>query len=234
MSSRRLKKEVLALLAEPDLEMILERLSPFPAKEVVNVLFSAICHTDELVRWHGISAMGVMAARLADQDMEEGRIVMRRLLWSLNDESGGIGWGAPEAMAEIMVHHGGLAGEYVHMLISYMHEDGEEIWQDGNFLEHELLQRGLLWGIARLGGARPGLLKERGVGDELLPYLDSADAGVRGMAALAVGRLGLARARRRLERLLDDRAGVRLYEEGRIRSLTVADLAQQALARIAP
>ncbi len=232
MSSRRLKKEVLALLAGPDLEMILERLEALPVKDVVNVLFSAICHADELVRWHGISAMGVMVARLADQDMEEARIIMRRLLWSLNDESGGIGWGAPEAMAEIMVHHGGLAGEYVHMLISYMHEDGEEIWQDGNFLEHELLQRGLLWGIARLADRRPGLLAGRGVGDEILPYLESGDAGVRGMAALAAGRLGLARARKPLQALLRDEARVRLYEDGRIRTLTVAELARQALDRI--
>ena len=234
MSSRRLKREVLALLAEPDLEAILARLRQYPAKDVVNVLFSAICHSDELVRWHGISAMGEMVARLADQDMEEGRIIMRRLLWSLNDESGGIGWGAPEAMAEIMVHHRGLADEYVHMLISYMREDGEEIWQDGNFLEHELLQRGLLWGIARLAGSRPDLLAGRGVGDEILPYLGSPDAGVRGMAALAAGRLGLASARRPLQELLADRAEVRLYEEGRIRTCTVAGLARDALAAIGP
>ncbi|HEB50056.1 MAG TPA: HEAT repeat domain-containing protein [Desulfobulbus sp.] len=234
MSTRRLKKEVLALLAEPDLETILDRLRRYPAKDVVNVLFSAICHTDELVRWHGISAMGEMVARLAGQDMEEARIIMRRLLWSLNDESGGIGWGAPEAMAEIMVHHAGLAEEYVHMLISYMHEDGEEIWQDGNFLEHELLQRGLLWGIARLADRRPALLAERGVGEEILPYLGSPDPGVRGMAALAAGRLGLARARQVLQEMLADKAEVRLYEDGVLRTVTVAGLAGQALARIAP
>eukprot|EP00362_Geleiidae_sp_MMETSP1317_P000447 CAMPEP_0201284794 /NCGR_PEP_ID=MMETSP1317-20130820/84991_1 /ASSEMBLY_ACC=CAM_ASM_000770 /TAXON_ID=187299 /ORGANISM="Undescribed Undescribed, Strain Undescribed" /LENGTH=71 /DNA_ID=CAMNT_0047606373 /DNA_START=1077 /DNA_END=1289 /DNA_ORIENTATION=- len=71
--------------------------------------------------------------------MEEARIVMRRMLWSMNDESGGIGWGVPEAMAEVMTCNKGLAEEYIHMLISYMREDGEELFQDGNFLEHESL-----------------------------------------------------------------------------------------------
>ena len=30
--------------------------------------------------------------------------VVRRLLWSMNDESGSVGWSAPEAVAEIVVH----------------------------------------------------------------------------------------------------------------------------------
>ena len=38
--------------------------------------------------------MGLLAADLAGQDMEEARELMRRLMWSLNDESGSSGWGA--------------------------------------------------------------------------------------------------------------------------------------------
>jgi len=67
--------------------------------------------------------------------MEAARIVMRRYIWSLNDESGGIGWGAPEAMAVGIYHHDGLCDEYLHMLISYMLPDGPLEHQDGNFLE---------------------------------------------------------------------------------------------------
>ena len=57
------------------------------------------------------------------------------------------------------------------MLISYMREDGEELCQDGNYLEHPLLQRGLLWGVARLSRCRPHVLLERGAGPDILPYL---------------------------------------------------------------
>ena len=94
MSTRRIKQQVLALLAEPDLDLIQAELEKLAAKDVINALFSAICRSEERVRWHGVSAMGRVVARLADQDMEEARIIMRRLLWSLNDESGGIGWGS--------------------------------------------------------------------------------------------------------------------------------------------
>ena len=55
--------------------------------------------------------MGAVVAHLAEKDMESARVVMRRLMCSLNDESGGIGWGAPEAMGEIIASHEGLASE---------------------------------------------------------------------------------------------------------------------------
>ena len=68
--------------------------------------------------------MGAVVEKLAWEDMEGARVIMRRLMWSLNEESGGIGWGAPEAMAEIMARHLELAREYSHMLISYMDYEG--------------------------------------------------------------------------------------------------------------
>ena len=54
--------------------------------------------------------MGAVVANLAEKDMESARVVMRRLMWSLNDESGDIGWSRPEAMGEIIASHGDLQG----------------------------------------------------------------------------------------------------------------------------
>ncbi len=230
MSTRKIKKQVLDLLAGPDLETALSSLRKMEPKDVINALFSAIYRPEEPLRWYGITAMGEMVARLADKDMEEARIIMRRFLWSLNDESGGIGWGAPEAMAEVMSRHPGLAREYIHMLISYMREDGEEIAQDGNYLEHETLQRGLLWGIGRLAGTRPDMLLERGADHDLVHYLESPDAAVRGLAARALGLLGRADlATDRLRELARDPEPVRVYEDGRLRETTVAEQARGAL-----
>ncbi|NIR18057.1 MAG: HEAT repeat domain-containing protein, partial [Desulfobacterales bacterium] len=77
---------------------------------------------DQDVRWSAVKAMGRVVAKMADEDMESARVIMRRLMWNLNDESGGIGWGSPEAMAEILTCHDGLAKEYAHILISYARE----------------------------------------------------------------------------------------------------------------
>jgi hypothetical protein len=115
------------------------------------------------------------------------------------------------------------------MLISYMREDGEEICQDGNYIEHPLLQRGLLWGVARLSECRPELLLERGAGNDLIAYLAAADAETRGLAALACGRLRLTAAEPLLRGLTEDAAGLSLYRDGDLASTTVAALAQSAL-----
>ena len=232
MSSRLLKNRVTELLAGSDLDQILAELRALPGKDVIHALFSAICRPEEPLRWHAVQAMGMCVALLADTDMEAARIVVRRLLWSLNEESGGIGWGAPEALAEIMGRHQGLAGEYVHMLISYMRDDGLELCQEGNFLEHAVLQRGLLWGIGRLTGIRPEILREHGVAADLLPYLDSDDHVVRGLAARALGLLPAPQAAEAIAKLDGDATPVSLYEDGALRTVTVEELGREALQRI--
>ncbi len=231
MSTRKIKKQVLEILNRPDLAGIEDTLAELPVKAVVNALFFGICRSEELIRWHAVSAMGMMVSRLAEDDMEEGRLIMRRLLWSLNDESGGIGWGAPESMAEIMSLHEGLAREYAHMLLSYMREDGEEIWQDGNFLEHEILQQGVLWGAGRMAISRRELVLEKGMDQDLPPYLDSNDGTVRGLAARAIGLLGVPAALERIKELRSDNHEIRLYEDGVLRTVSIGDIARQALQR---
>lgn len=232
MSSRKIKKKVLALLARSDLSDTLAQIRKLPANDVTHGLFSAISRNEEIIRWHAVTCMGSTVARLAEQDMEKARIVMRRLLWSLNDESGGIGWGAPESLAEIMTRHDGLAREYINMLTSYMRKDGEEMWQEGNFLEHEVLQRGLLWGIGRLAGKRRALLLQQNITTNLLAYLPADDAAVRGLAARSLGLMQADNAAGPLQSLVADTAALRLYEDKRLQTVSVGKLARQALDRI--
>jgi hypothetical protein len=163
---------------------------------------------------------------LADKNMEAARIVMRRFMWSLNDESGGIGWGAPEAMAEIMTQHQKLADEYGHMLVAYMREDGF-------YLELPQLQQGLMWGLARFAMVNPNLLKAKNVVNYLLPYLDSNDPAVRGQAAWALGLLQAREATESLEKLVHDPARVTIFLNRNFVSETVGSLAHKALANIA-
>jgi HEAT repeat protein len=232
MSSRKIKQEVLALLASTDLDRICREVQIFAEKDLVNPLFSALSRPEEIVRWHAISVFGQVVPRLADQDLEAARIVMRRFLWSLNDESGGIGWGAPEAMAEIMLHHERLADEYLHMLISYLRPDGPLEHQDGNFLELPSLQCGLLWGIGRLAEQRAATLTSRGVVADLLPYLQSADGSVRGLAVWSLGHLRAVAFRDALLQLAADNSQVRLYQQGQIQLFSVAELVKNALLQI--
>ena len=147
---RHLKATIYDLLKMPDETAAMEKILGYPAQKVINPLFSFIQHTVEPVKWRAVRAMGRVVAGMAEHDIESARIVMRRLMWSLNDESGGIGWGAPEAMGEIMAQDQRLAEEYHHMLISYLDEKG-------NYLEHEPLRKGAVWAVDRLCSARPDM-----------------------------------------------------------------------------
>jgi hypothetical protein len=223
LGGRGLKKWVLDLLLADDLAESLKDLAGLPPRQVVNPLISFLCHENEEVRWRSVIAIGYVTRELADQDMEGARIVMRRLLWSLNDESGGIGWGAPEAMAEIMVSHDGLAREYGPMFMSYFDPRG-------NFLEHELLQRGLLWGLVRLARVKPQVVA--GVAPHLSYFLESSDSVVKGLAAWAAGLISAGEPRPRLSELLNDRSLVRIYVDGRLLPCTVRDLAEKGLSAL--
>jgi hypothetical protein len=225
MRGRGLKQTVRNLLNADAFEASLHELCMLPARQVINPLFSFLVHSDEKLRWRAITAMGAVVENLAREDMESARVIVRRLMWSLNDESGGIGWGAPEAMAEIMARHEGLAREYSHMLISYMD-------YEGNFLEYEGLQRGVLWGLVRLARVSPQMVADAGV--HLRKYLESSDATVRGLAAWASGLLRIDDARPMLQLLVNDDSLLRLYIDNEFTQMRVRDLAVEALILLEP
>jgi len=229
--NRKIKKRVIDLLGG-DLATARIEFEQYDEHGLVNPLFSALYSPEEIMRWNTVTLFGEVLSRLADKDMEAARIVMRRYIWSLNDESGGIGWGAPEAMAEVIYHHDRLCEEYVHMLISYMRPDGSLEHQDGNYLELPALQRGLLWGIGRVAEKRAELLREKKVIPDLLRYLSAEDATIRGLAARALGLLGATEAVESLQGLLSDGHEVTWYEKEEIRRVSVASLAGKALEQV--
>jgi len=223
LARRNSKHRVFALLKSPDLDEGLKALSKLPARQVINALFSFLLHSDQNIKWRALTAMGAIVSSLADTDRESAREIIRRLMWSLNDESGSIGWGAPEAVGEIMACHQGLADEYAHMLISYIREDG-------NYLEHELLQRGVIWGIGRLAQTSPHLVKSAVT--YLQPYLKAKDAPTRGLTVRLMGLLGAEAARPQILMLLQDHTEIQVYLNGAFTNPRVSDLAKEALTAL--
>lgn len=164
--------------------------------------------------------MGAVVSRLADENMESARVIMRRFMWNLNDESGGIGWGSPESLGEIMALHDKLAQEFGCILISYADTEG-------NFLEHPTLQQGVLWAWGRLGRSRPELMEPRA--NLLTPYLLSDDDNLQGLAAWAAGALTATVLKEPLKTLVSSSEQVTIYSEHKLTSYTVGQLAEAAL-----
>ena len=217
MRGREFKRYVRELLNTSDTDTIMNELREIPARRIVNTLFPLLPDTDPNIKWKAVTLMGVFVTRLAEDSMENARVIVRRLMWNLNDESGGIGWGCPEAMGEILCCHHGLAEEYSRILISY-------IRKDGNYQETELLQRGLLWGIGRLAQARPEYVRDSA--PLILPYLESRDPGVRGLALWALNMLDTDDTGDIPERLKTDASEIRIYMNHRLVDFRIKDLAQ--------
>jgi hypothetical protein len=71
-------------------------------KRVLSSLIRLAYDKETIVGWRAIKAIGLVAKAIVKTDDEFLRITIRKLLWSLSDESGGIGWSAPEILGEIV------------------------------------------------------------------------------------------------------------------------------------
>ena len=233
MNRLQFKKHIINLLRSEDLATISDEISSLPRKSLLNALFSCLCHSHELVRWHAVSSFGMVVPAMAVDDLEKARTVMRRFLWMLNDESGGIGWGVPEAMAEVMFHSRALANDYLHMLVSYTMDDGPELFQDGNFLEMDLLQEGVLWGLCRVAPIYQSELLELGLENNVEVYLSANNGAVKGLACRLVGLMGSKRYEPLLKIAYDNHKPVRIYQQGTFFQTTVAELAEESMIHLA-
>ncbi len=175
---RKIRKKVRKILIEDAPETAMEMLADIPDEQLIGHLFSHFYSLDELIKFRSIAAMGALGSRMEKTKIEKARILMRRIMWNLNDESGGIGWGSPEAMGEILSKSPKLALEFKNILFSYLDPDG-------NHIEHEILQRGVLWGIGTFLKIFPMELKER-TEKLLLNFLKSCDSVKRGYALRAL------------------------------------------------
>jgi len=150
---RKVKKQVAAFLENDDFKKNLSNIHQLPAQHTINALISFLCTVDPIKKKRAISALGEIVTKIAEEDIESARGIMRRLAWSLNEESGWIGWGSAEAMGEIMARNSILAEEYHKLLISY-------ISVGDNYLLFEELRKEVVLGLKRLSKAHPQLVSK--------------------------------------------------------------------------
>jgi hypothetical protein len=151
---RKIKSGVLSILEHPEFKNILQEIHELPPLKTINALFSFLCSADKSIKNKAVIAMGEVVSQMAETDLESARTVMRRLLWSLNEESGWIGWGSAEALGEIMARNETMAHEYHNLLISFVVEG------TNNFLLYDKLREEVVLGLRRLSQVHPQLVQE--------------------------------------------------------------------------
>lgn len=224
---RALKKELKDWLSAEDWQSRLPDIAALDAREAAGPLLSFLLLGGDMA-FRAAQGLGVTVAALAEQEMEPARNIIRRLMWHMNEESGNIGWGIPEAFAEILARCPKLNKEFAHVLLSYIVDTGK----DDNFCDHGVLRRSCFWAVGRLAQVHP----EMGVRARpwLLRGLADADIPCRGMAAWALGQLppsfeNMPPLRRLVVEGHQDICLV--FEDGVLHECSVTDLAAAALAR---
>jgi hypothetical protein len=221
---RKLKNIVLDLLQREDFEAALKEILALPPRRAVNPLFSFLYHGTPQIRWRAVTAFGAVTAALAGKEMESARVVFRRLMWNLNEESGGIGWGSAEAMGEIMARNERMRQEYLPILLSFLDPEG-------NFLDHEGLQQGAIWAAGRVAQVDPVPVME--AAPLIRSFLHTKNASLRAMAAWACGAMRDRGAEDALRKLADDPAATQLWAGKSLADTTVGETARRALEKIA-
>jgi hypothetical protein len=187
-------------------------------KRILSWLTALTYDRDPLIGWRAVEAIGLAASRIAAADPEFVRNHLRRLLWLLNDESGGIGWRAPQAIGEILRNQPQCFAEFVPLLISLL-----------DMMEEDAVRfrPGILWAIGRLGPVLPDAVESST--PLIVSCLRDANAQTRGLAAWCLGQLGAIQSVPHLESLLKDESLVDLYVGGQLVRKSVAQLVGEAL-----
>lgn len=214
---RKTKKLVGEFLALGSRSQALESLTHIPDAQLTGHLFSYFYSKEELIKFRSVTAMGELVARIAGNRLENARVILRRIMWNLNDESGGIGWGSPEAMGEILSKSPALAREFKSILFSYLDHKG-------NHIEHDMLQRGVLWGIGTYLGTAPRDITDA-TREQLETHMGSSDPVKRGYAIRALHNADVFKCMTLPEFIQTDRTPIDIYTGWNFTATQISDMA---------
>jgi len=213
---RQVKKHVERLLLERTHDQLI-RLSEIDMRYWKEVRFRLYDLNDN-IRWAAVETVaGLMQRWWESGKKEKVRNYIRTLFWSLNDESGGIGWSSPQTVAEIIMHIPELADPYASMLIAHTFDEPP-------------LVKGALWAIGRMGNIAfdsVNFFREK-----ILHVFQEDDGETLGLAAWAMGEVGMKEALPHLRLLQKNDHDVHIYIHGEFVQKTVGAWASDAIKKI--
>ncbi len=184
-------------------------------KRILRDLQRLLYSVDLLVSRRAAEAMGRAAAIIAREDPG---IISRRLqgLFTAISDTAASGWGYIGAIGEIIRHNTGQFSGYIPELYRLMRDRA---------LLPEVLDA--LGNIAR---ERPEAVRKQAF--RFIPLLQDSDPRIRACIIILLGNLGAHESRDDILRCIDDPEIIEVYREGAFISLTIGQLAAEALEEI--
>ena len=144
MNQLETKKFILHSLESNDLDAVVSFIRE--NRKALSLLIRMAYDKETLVGWRAIKAVGRVAKVLGTAHNEFLRIAIRKLLWSLSDESGGIGWAAPELLGEIVCSDPEGFADIVPLIA--------EVYN----IEEQTFRPGVVYALARVAEVAPELV----------------------------------------------------------------------------
>lgn len=205
----KLKKRIQEALNHGDYDAVIE-LGTGYAGHVIAALINILYSTDELLRWRAVECLGLLTRQISLVEPDRAREIIRRLLWALNDESGGSGWASPEAVGEIIRNRPDLYNEFVSIVVSF--------WEDPSLI------RGIIWALGRIGE------KDSALVNDYIPLmhelLDAPDPKLRGLALWALKKIKADIPADKAGRLREDNSEFQVFENKGLGKYKIAQLIQ--------
>ncbi|MFH1726592.1 MAG: DVU0298 family protein [Elusimicrobiota bacterium] len=214
------REDLTKLVEKGDPRAILEALSdPSLRGKFLRRIVALLNSIAPSTKWRAVSAMGVAAGEGGvGADKVERQV--QRFLWAMNEESGAVPYGVPEALGEILALRPELKGRILPLLVSYVAD--KELFQTGPILA------GAIWALGRAGVHDAEEMRRALPG--LKAALLNGGPDVRGAALWTSARLGLAKdLEDQIRPLSADPDAACLMIDGKIEEVAIADLAKRAL-----
>jgi hypothetical protein len=205
------RNEVVECLKQNDFPRLLDIARG--ARGIFRILISLSYDKEDVVNWRAIEAIGLIAGERAKTDPAGVRGLVQKILWMMREESGNNPWSAPDMLGEIVRNSPDEFSDIAPIIVS--------------FHDEEILRRGVLRAVARIGEIRPDLVESASpiVGD----YLNHNDALTRFYALLIVRRLRLTSLLPYGEALERDKTELKVYEDRCFKTVSLAKIAEETV-----
>ncbi len=176
----------------------------------ISLVSSLLFTTDQTVRWRAIELLGKLAGIISKSDKVSIRKLLTHNIWMMNDESGNVGWYAPETIGEVLYNVPEFIDEFGIMLPTFIIE--------------EPFERGTHWAIARVSEIKPDIyIKDF---SKILKSLEDSDPYIRAYTSKAVMLIDPLNAKSKVEKLKADQGDIELY------NFTTGNLYQTKVGKI--
>ncbi len=214
MSYRELKRRVRERLLEGDTEGLAALAVEHP--RTISALISLSYDKESALAWRAIEAVGPVVREVTERSAAAGRNIVQRLLWSITEESGGIGWSAVEMLGEAVRSRPDDFGDLIPIIIG--------------LYEEPIFRPGVLYAICRI--SERAAVPAAPVRELISEALADRDPEVRGRALLALqclARTAGIEIPGTVGDLTGDGSRIRIYRDGVMNEHTVGELARELL-----